>query len=34
MIYLIFKDADLYNYVDILMRKIKMGTLREEIAQK
>eukprot|EP00356_Strombidium_inclinatum_P001658 CAMPEP_0170511426 /NCGR_PEP_ID=MMETSP0208-20121228/66301_1 /TAXON_ID=197538 /ORGANISM="Strombidium inclinatum, Strain S3" /LENGTH=148 /DNA_ID=CAMNT_0010794969 /DNA_START=1719 /DNA_END=2165 /DNA_ORIENTATION=- len=34
MVYTIFKDADLYNYADIVMRKLRMGRLADEIKAK
>ncbi len=34
VMFAIYKDAKLYNYADIVIRKIKMGTLRDQITEK
>tara|TARA_B110000285_G_scaffold136536_1_gene152935 strand:+ start:502 stop:1023 length:522 start_codon:yes stop_codon:yes gene_type:complete len=33
-IYAVQFDIELYNYIDVVLRKLRMGTLREEIFQK
>jgi len=34
IIYFVSLDIKLYNYIDIVLKKLRLGTLREEIREK